>query len=262
MRRIIPNLCLLAMGCYLPLGAMGAPCADQEALAEKLEGLYAHLDLVAYVDPLPVGEMRSIIVTYGLTQLERVNGELISKETFCSARQVTNLPMKTSVSDAFTQAIQPPTTPVEFYDVDGICHIIRPETPTPIGIRLDDPLEPLPQDRQDPRISDDDGDGKPGVSVDIKVGPVRGRLYIARREIFSYDYSLKADGHLEGVVRDRSEQLILGSSWPVPFGRRNPKQHPDLRLSPIQLIPVGSDFDCAALSKVRDQLFPKEIKVW
>ena len=61
-------------------------------------------------------------------------------------------------------------------------------------------------DRNDPLISDDDNDGKPGVTVVVKLfGFIEGEIYIARREIFKNDLTLYSDGSLRGNVIDDSE---------------------------------------------------------
>ena len=61
-------------------------------------------------------------------------------------------------------------TPVAITVVGGRAACDRPETPTGIGVDLEDPAnEPLPTDPNDPRIADDDGDGKPGVTATITV---------------------------------------------------------------------------------------------
>jgi hypothetical protein len=147
---------------------------------------------------------------------------------------------------------------VEVTTENGRARVERPETPTGIGVRLADPArDPLPDDPGDPRIADDDGDGKPGVTATIVVSPeLRGEVYIARREIFAYDVLEQPDGSLTGVVRDRSEQLVVGASDPIFETSGEWVQHPDLSRSPIILVPVERSWDCERLRAERDALFP------
>ena len=134
-------------------------------------------------------------------------------------------------------AIRPPATPVEVTEKNGRIRIQRPRTPTGIGIRLRDPAnDPLPTDPDDPRIADDDNDGKPGVTVRIKVtDSISGELYIARREIFAYDVVRQDDGSFNGSVDDHSEQLIVGASNDMFKTEAEWTQHPDPDKSPIIL---------------------------
>jgi hypothetical protein len=228
--------------------------SQRDAAMEGLAGRYAHFDVVAYEGKI----MNAMIISYGLTDFDVVDGELITHDSFCYSEFRSNQPISVNLSDAATQAIRPNSTPVAMtLDGDRV-HISRPETPTGIGIHLENPVEDaLPTDPNDPRIADDDGDGKPGVTATISVaGDVSGEIYIARREIFSYEVDEQRDGSLEGVVKDRSEQLIIDATDDI-FTTPDPwTQHPDRSKSPIILRPVERSWDCAQLRSERDSLFP------
>ncbi|MEZ5382336.1 MAG: hypothetical protein R2754_11170 [Microthrixaceae bacterium] len=227
-----------------------APVAGSE-----LVGRWAHFDVVAYEDEL----MKTLIISFGFTDFAEQDGRLIESEEFCHADQASDQPIETSISDAATQAIKPPSTPVEVTGEPGKLRVRRPGTPTPIGIRLDDPAnDPLPSDPDDPRIVDDDKDGKPGITVNVKVGDgFEGDLYLARREIFAYDMTQDGADSMVGTVTDSSEQLVIGTTNPVLASTSAQwTQYPDKSLSPIQLKRVGDDWDCDRLMEERDELFP------
>lgn len=220
----------------------------------ELEGRWAHYDVVAYED----GVLKTLIISYGFNDFTVVDGQLVDQASFCFSEQRTDQPIETSLSDAGTQAIRPPSTPVEVDLADGVLRLRRPPTPTPVGIELDDPFsEELPSDPSDPRIVDADGDGNPGVTVRIEVGDdLAGELYIARREIFAYEALLREPDTLTGVVTDDSEQLVIGATDPVFVTEADWVQHPDLTKSPIILERVDADWDCERLAAERDALFP------
>jgi len=240
-------------------GASGdtAPTA-QDALTvamQRAEGRYAHYDVVAYEG----SGMKTLIISYGFTDLEVIDGELVSTESFCSSEHRSDQPISVDMSDAATQAIKPVPVATEVdIDPDGQLAFFRPATPTGIGIHLEDPAnEPLPTDPTDPRIADDDDDGKPGVTVSISSeGGLDGELYIARREIFAYEVAEQPDGTFTGAVEDDSEQLVIGASDPIFMNEGQWVQVPDPTLSPILLVPVDSDWDCEMLMSNRDDLFP------
>jgi hypothetical protein len=239
----------------LVVGA-SAPTTDPDDAppGSELVGRWAHYDAVAYEE----GDLKTLIVSYGFNDFSVVDGRLIDAASFCFSEQRTNQPIEVSLSDAATQAIRPPATPVEVDSVDGVLRVVREATPTPVGIRLDDPAtESLPADPEDPRVVDDDGDGRPGITVTIRAGDLVGELYIARLEIFAYEAFLAEPDVLEGTVTDRSQQLILGASDPL-FATAGSgwEQHPDLTKSPIVLQRVEGDWDCERLRYERDRLFP------
>jgi hypothetical protein len=221
----------------------------------ELVGRWAHYDVVAYEDDT----LKTLIISYGFNDFTEVDGQIIDQASFCFSEQRTDQPIETSLSDAATQAIKPPSTPVDIDIVDGVLRVRRAPTPTPVGIRLDDPAnESLPADPNDPRIVDDDGDGKPGITVNIRVtDDLTGELYIARREIFAYEAFLTEPDLLTGTVTDDSEQLVIGASDPIfASSPANWGQFPDLSKSPIILQRVDADWDCERLAAERDQLFP------
>jgi hypothetical protein len=227
----------------------------EPVLGEELIGRWAHYDVVAYEDDV----LKTLIISYGFNDFTEVDGQIVDQSSFCFSEQRTDQPITTSLSDAATQAIQPPPAVLEIDTVDGVLRVRRPPTPTPVGIRLDDPFnEALPTDPNDPRIVDDDGDGKPGLTVTIEVTPeFIGELYIARREIFAFEAFLTEPDLLTGQVTDDSEQLVIGASDPVfASSPANWGQYPDLSKSPIILRRVDADWDCERLAAERDDLFP------
>ena len=186
---------------------------DGSSLGALVVGRWAHYDVVAYDDPV----VKTLIISYGFNDFTEVDGQIIDSAEFCFSEQRTDQPIEITLSDAATQAIRPPTTAVMIDTVDGVLRLRRPATPTPVGVRLSDPTnEPLPTDPDDPRLVDDDGDGRPGITVGISVGDdLAGELYVARREVFAYEVFLEEPDLLTGTVTDNSEQLLIGASDPL-----------------------------------------------
>lgn len=227
---------------------------------EALQGHYGHYDIVAYDGETPSGPMRTFIISYGFTDFVlEGGGDLIEYDRFCHAEHKANSNMESSFDDAATQAIVPRDTAVEVFEENGEWKIWRPATPTLLGID-GDPDQPLSMDPDDPRIIDADGDGKPGVTVDIRLGGfIEAEIYIARREIFQSDLTLYSDGSLHGHVVDESEQLVIGATLDFLAVPNNPPQAQDYGLSPMRLIPISEDLDtCDQLMANRDALFPLE----
>jgi hypothetical protein len=230
------------------------PEVRPDTLGAELVGRWAHYDVVAYEDDA----IKTLIISYGFNDFTVVDNQLVDQASFCFSEQRTDQPIETSLSDAATRAIRPPPTPVDVATNNNTLTISRPATPTPVGIRLDDPAnEQLPTDPNDPRIVDDDGDGNPGITVTIQVTPdLTGELYIARREIFAYEAAQVAPDRLEGSVTDDSEQLVIGASDPLFLADSDWRQYPDPTKSPIILIRVDDTWGCEQLAAERDTLFP------
>ncbi len=253
---------LVVTGCSsTDTGAGAKSPAQQKAdrVKQRLAGRYAHYDVVAYQST----DMKTLIISYGFTDLAVKAGNLFATESFCHSEHRSDQPITTEMSDAATSAIRPPQTQVTVTQKNGKARIRRPASPTGIGIRLSDPAnDALPTDPNDPRIADDDHDGNPGITVHIKVtDDLSGDLFIARREIFAYDVVAQDDASLRGVVSDHSEQLIVGATNDIFKTTAEWTQHPDLSKSPILLKPVAKSWDCTRLMAERDRLFPPTPKV-
>ena len=222
--------------------------------AEDLAGRWAHFDVVAYEDDV----MRTLIISTGFADLELRDGELWNVQRFCHADTVSDQDIEVSISDAATSAIVPVDTPVEVTEENGRLRVVRPATPTGIGIELEDPAnDPLPTDPNDPRIVDDDGDGNPGVTSRIVLTEeIQGELYLARREIFAYDVTEESPDRLVGSITDNSEQLILGASNDIFLTPAQWEQIDDPERNPVIWQRVDEDWDCERLAAERDELFP------
>ncbi|MCU0662639.1 MAG: VCBS repeat-containing protein [Myxococcota bacterium] len=242
---------------------------EKDRFLSSAAGRYAHYDIVAYeanMGPL-LGTFKNLIVSYGFTDLEWKDGKLIATDRFCHSEQLSNQEFVSTVPDALTQAIIPDSVEMEArQDLDGSFYLWRPQTPTLLGIHYEDSANtPLPKSikRTDPRLVDDDNDGKPGVTVFIDMFGKQEEIYIVRREIFAFEARPGVDGVLEGVVHDRSEQLIIdATNILLKIGKQEWKQHHDLSKSPISLVPVGNGYDCERLMAERDDLFPPNPPVW
>jgi hypothetical protein len=222
--------------------------------AEDLVGRYAHYDVVAYADEL----MKTLIISTGFSDLELRDGELWNVQRFCHADMANDQNIETTMSDAATSAIVPIDTKVEVTLEDGKLRVVRPATPTGIGIEFEDPAnDVLPTDPNDPRIVDSDGDGNPGVTAHIKLNEeIEGDLFLARREIFAYDVTQESPDRLVGTITDSSEQLVIDATNPLFLTPAQWVQLDDPERNPVIWQRVADDMDCAQLAAERDELFP------
>lgn len=248
----------ILLGLTLLSGSLNLYAADIESLVGK----YAHYDVVSYVGKLfgPI-KLKSRIISFGITEFYMEDGKLMSKDRFCFSDYKANLPFQSKTSDEFTRAIIPKVVQMEVMQTNGELIIHRPETPTLLGVDLPHYTLDFPEDASDPRFVDSDKDGKPGVTVNLTMGRfLNEELYIARKEIFSYDIKRWNNGILAGVVRDRSQQYIIGASKKDLVTENNPIQNMNLSKSPIYLIPMKQNLNCDELKAQRHKYFPNKDK--
>lgn len=235
--------------------------SDIDSIKKQLVGHYAHYDVVAYEDSTTKSPMFTFVISYGFTDFYIDSlGNLIQSDRFVRAsHKINQKNITSSISNEAVQAIKPRSHKVELSLKDNKWHLFRPPTPSLLGIK-GEPSKPLSTERNDPNYTDPDGDGKPGITVNITIGKViKGEIYIIRREIFTNYLSLNNDGTLTGFVKDDSEQFVIGASMKMLDQASNNVQHPSNGMNPIILVPISDEINTLEeLMAIRDDLFPQE----
>ena len=229
-------------------------------IMELITGHYAHYDVVSYEDDSGRVPVRSYIITYGFTDFYMEDGELIESDVFLHSENVLNQSsVESRLSDEATSAIKARVKKVDLEFKEGSWHLYREATPTLLGVK-GDPSMPLERDKDSPNLTDPDNDGYPGVTVHITVANViQARLYLTRREIFSYRLKIIDEDTLFGYVIDESEQFIIDATMQTLRDSEQAVQHPDITMSPIILKRVSPDIDTwEELKPLRNDLFPPQ----
>jgi hypothetical protein len=110
-------------------------------------------------------------------------------------------------------SLQPVLTSAEVYfDPDGRPRMDADPTAIVAGVDLDDPLlDSMPEDPDDDRYFDQDGDDRPGISVSVSAFTV----FAAARVLFALTGDIAADGTIEGDADADLDFEILGDT--IPF---------------------------------------------
>lgn len=134
---------------------------------------------------------------------------------------------------------------------------VQPRTTYLRGVRLQDPVrDPLPTDPKDPRIFDQDGDGNPGMTIQITViGVLGGEIYVIQRDWNILRGQLTSATTLDGLVEWGSEQVIVGATSPI-FLNPNPTfPDPNPNNSFFRTTRVSAETSCEQIRAQRDRLF-------
>lgn len=125
------------------------------------------------------------------------------------------------------------------------------------GVELANPAtDPMPTDAGDSHVVDQDGDGKPGITLVVQ-GTVTGSLYVGHRHHAALAGALASDTHITGLTDWETEQVIFGSD-PALLAEQKPVAitDPDASRSHFEMVKVGDGDDCAAINAARATLFP------
>jgi len=206
----------------LPLLAAGLwaqETAEETAGQAPLEpGLYAsRQSFSTVVKTPPLGRRQTgITVSFALHEVTRDGEQRVADTRFCSIEPIPFGGVQSSMDEAFVAGMPSPSAVVSIEGPDGGPWTVEfEEWVIVMGADLEDPaLDPLPENKKDPRVTDSDGDGKPGASVQLS-GRIKGRTYVVQRLSRSMHGTLTADGHMSGTITGRAEQVTLGASNPI-----------------------------------------------
>lgn len=115
------------------------------------------------------------------------------------------------------------------------------------GVRMSDPdHESLPDSPDDPRVFDQEGDGRPGFTVAIH-GPLGGTIQLARRNWDHLSGRVHNPDSISGKVIWQSEQVVLDASRRLL--RTSPTTTPDLDRSTFRMRRIPPNTTCDDLSR-------------
>lgn len=236
----------------------GVPGGDVRIL-----GTFALVTRVATLQTL--GDMEPFPATgrfFGFATVSQRDGQLRFVERYCRATLDLGGAVQVGISDRWIQSQPTQDANLEIRKApDGSTTYVLPQRVYPVGARLADPAgEALPQRADDPRVWDQDDDGHPGVTATVEG---IGDMYVVRRERYTYGFGFVDDDHLEGWIRDTSEQRVVGASVPFLDVPSVEEPDPDASRSTVGLVRTDLSLegvqDCPRLIAALDRLFPGDV---
>lgn len=180
-----------------------------------------------------------------LVKLVKTGNGLEAKATTCSVRSVSSNGSELSFPQAFVKNIPMFSYSYSLEAAGSSTKVKSGKLLEVFGARLADPLgEALPKSKTDPRVVDQDLDGHPGMSVNLKVGigpfKAAGQVYIVQRIVWRETSSLATSDTITGSLDASLDQETLGSDSSI-LGAVSAK---------VEALPSLSSF---ALKKIPDE---------
>lgn len=233
------------------------PDALTTAYDNQFIGFWGIKAKVASIQTLPVfGDKGSTNTVLSVGQFRRdAMNKLVVDQQECRITVQSEVSfIKTDVPDKIAETTPLLTGAVQVYGQAGLLGFNRAEVATGIGCKLTDPFkDPLPTDKTDPKIFDQDADTKLGVTV-MPQAPIQGEVYVAQRRKYSYLNGLQQSAtRLTGSIVDRSEQYILDASDPQL--KSQVVTRPVDAMSVFEMVKLPSQYPCTQLRAEADTLF-------
>lgn len=161
----------------------------------------------------PIGGFRTTTTSRLILEIEQDGRELEIHVHTCAVEMDSTNPMvSTSLSDGFVENLGVVVRPAVIREIDGEFQFLVQRQYSAQGVRLADlAQDPLPEDRSDPRLIDQDGDGNPGFTVSVG-GMVKGEVYVIQRGWDELSGTIEDEDHIEGHIRWDSVQRVIDAS--------------------------------------------------
>jgi hypothetical protein len=147
--------------------------------------------------------------------------------------------------------------PVSAAKENGVVKWSVPEIHGPVGWKWSSPSDTLPMSASDPRIFDQDGDGNPGVTIDVTLsGGMPIPVYVVQAERDTFSGTVDSSGNLAATVVDDTPQYVIGASNPLLASAQLTREaESDTSDNVAQFVRVSSRIDCADLVGEAGALF-------
>ncbi len=182
----------------------------------------------------------------------------------------------TVVPDAFVRAMPPREAPARFEAVPdavetspedrietspvetapGGYRFLQQPAHEVLGANLTGPDDPLPTDPADPRVVDSDGDGDPGVTIEV-TGLSGGRMFLVQRAWRELESRSVTPTTIDGVIRWGFERAVLGATSRMLRNQRESAATTDPAQNHFRTTRVRNDTDCAAIVAAGPALFER-----
>jgi len=204
----------LGSSAWATAGAVTPPVVEPEFAGPALDGSWGQVFVTTTETRVPVlGTIRSVTTALLLMEVTQDQDRVQISRSVCaidvdSGTAVVN----TTIPAAFVRAIPESRSTVQLVERDAGWALSGWRLTEVVGMTLDQPsTEILPTSADDPRVTDADGDGHPGVTVQVR-GLVRGEVYVAQRGMSTLSTTEVSETRIDGEVSWSAEQVVLGAS--------------------------------------------------
>lgn len=241
------------------IGVLCVSWPGVSAQIPDISGAWAQLQLTSSITNAPV------LGTINLKTSTIIRLEITQKGTDlsiifepCAVESESSSPFfKVIFPEAFVKYMGIDTKPARLESQGSSWQLFQPRYTIVRGVRLQDPeKDPLPTDPNDPRIFDQDKDGKPGMTIRVSVlGFIEGEIYIIQRDWNSLRSTTFTPTAIDGLIEWGSEQVVIGASNPLLASQSENIPDPKKENSYFRTTRIDPNTSCAQIVQERDKLF-------
>jgi len=244
-----------AMVAVLLLAGLARP-----AVAElpDMVGTWAMVQVFPQIAVLPfAGEVRRTSIVAQFVEVTQDGAALTMIDRYCFTNVDDGTPIvRTEIPASFIASLRPTARTATLRETDEGISFEQPPYLEVRGALLDDPAsDPLPTDPLDPRVVDQDGDARPGMTVRVTVlGIVQGETYVVQRVWYRLTGSMVDAGRIEGRIEWTDEQTVLDATNPLLKADTIGYPDPDPAAHRFVMVRVDPSWTCDTLRERLEEI--------
>ncbi len=208
-------------------------------------------------DPMGTGDWATVQnVSVKFIDWTRQDTEVQFVEETCYVRVSEVFNAQTEVPQAFLQTTVGRTRLASFDELKVGATFTVPDYYDLNGIRMDDPInDAMPTSVDDPRLYDQDGDGELGITVNVHLGPITGRVYVAQKVQQSMQGVVINQERIEGSSVNINNQFTIGADSALFAGEQNRDFDDDPQLNWFIITKVDDSLECSDMESQEEEIF-------
>lgn len=207
--------------------SIGSKLLSSSAAVTPEPGVYGKQIVFASTSVASGLTLRAKTERLQLVTVERVGNELKARARTCGVRQLSSGGAEMTFPSAFVSSI--PDSQLSYKILDSAGNFALKSSPLieVLGANLNDPeKDEMPNSVSDPRVVDLDKDGKPGLTMDVKIKiatmSIAGNVFTIQRVKWSESSTAVTADKIDGTVDWTIDQRSLGSDSQI-LGLIKPK---------------------------------------
>ena len=248
--------CALAVG-WAALAGLAVP-----GTPPTLEGTWAMLQVYPRIAQLPlVGESTQTSYVVQLVDVEQDGMSLVMMDRYCfTVIDESSSLATTQIPDAFMHSLRPQPRTAILHDEGGETRFDQAPYLEVRGALLEYPeIDELPVDPDDPRVVDQDGDGFPGMTVNVNLlGLIEAQIYVVQRVQYQLRGVVISTDRVEGLIDWTDEQVVLAATSSLLTAGAESTPDPDPAKHIFVMLRAQEDWTCEWLRENWRQLFEME----
>jgi len=225
----------------------------------ELAGTWAHLQLNGSLMNMPmVGLQSNKLISLVLVTMTQDGTALTASEVVCDIKIESSTSLVTTIiPQAFINSMPVVLKPVELVWDGAAWDYVQPQHWALQGVTLENlETDPLPTDKNDPRVFDQDLDSHPGLTVSV-TGLLSGDIYVIQRGWNSMLSNELTQDHLFGYLTWANEQVVLDATNNNLKTPIESTVDPDPTKSWFEFVRVDPGSTCQYLIDNKTTLFPR-----